>query len=88
MNPKLRPSGTKRLKLKCDILLSTSAFKFNLRRYAQPAAAALSSPASTSPVSSAKPGESMVHPYTRGSVSLPAVGRRKLRFRCRRRSCR
>jgi len=29
----LRPTGTKRLKLKCDVLLSTSAFKFNLRRY-------------------------------------------------------
>jgi hypothetical protein len=28
------PPGTKRLKLKLDILLSTSAFKFNLRRYA------------------------------------------------------
>jgi hypothetical protein len=31
--PKLKPPGTKRLKLKCDILPSTSAFKFNLRRY-------------------------------------------------------
>jgi hypothetical protein len=30
---KLKPPGTKRLKLMCDILLSTSAFKFNLRRY-------------------------------------------------------
>jgi len=29
----LKPPGTKRLKLKCDVLLSTSAFKFNLRRY-------------------------------------------------------
>ena len=33
MKPKLKPPGTERLKLKCDILLSTSAFKFNLRRY-------------------------------------------------------
>ena len=32
MKPKLKPSGTKRLKLKCDILPSTSAFNFNLRR--------------------------------------------------------
>jgi len=31
--PKLKLLGTKRLKLKCDILLSTSAFNFNLRRY-------------------------------------------------------
>jgi len=29
----LKPPGTKRLKLKHDELLSTSAFKFNLRRY-------------------------------------------------------
>ena len=28
---KLKPPGTKRLKPNCDILLSTSAFKFNLR---------------------------------------------------------
>jgi hypothetical protein len=33
MKPKLKPPGTKRLKVKCDILMSTSAFKFNLRRY-------------------------------------------------------
>ena len=29
----MKPPGTKRLKLKCDILLSTSADKFNLRHY-------------------------------------------------------
>ena len=33
MKPQLKPPGTQRLKLNCDILLSTSAFKFNLRRY-------------------------------------------------------
>jgi hypothetical protein len=33
MKPMLTPRGTKRSKLKCDILLSTFAFKFNLRRY-------------------------------------------------------
>ena len=33
MKPKLKPPGTKCLKLECDILLSTSAFKFNLCRY-------------------------------------------------------
>jgi hypothetical protein len=33
MKPKSEPPGTKRLKLRCDILLSTSAFKFSLRRY-------------------------------------------------------
>jgi hypothetical protein len=33
MKPKLKPPGTKRLKLNCDIPLSTSAFKLNLRRY-------------------------------------------------------
>ena len=35
MKPKLKPPGTKRLKLKCDILLSTSALKFNLRRHSK-----------------------------------------------------
>jgi hypothetical protein len=29
----LKPPGTKRLKLDCDVLLSISAFKFKLRRY-------------------------------------------------------
>jgi len=33
MKPALKPPGTQRLKLKCDIQHSTSAFKFNLRRY-------------------------------------------------------
>jgi hypothetical protein len=33
MKPKLKLPGTQRLKLKCDILLSNFAFKFNLRRY-------------------------------------------------------
>ena len=32
IKPKLKPPGTKHLKLQCDILVSTSAFKFNLRR--------------------------------------------------------
>ena len=29
----LKPPGPKRLRLKCDMLLSTSAFEFKLRRY-------------------------------------------------------
>jgi hypothetical protein len=33
IKPKLKPPGTKRLKLKCDMLLSTIGFKCNLRRY-------------------------------------------------------
>jgi hypothetical protein len=33
MKPILKPPGTEHLKLKCDVLLSTFAFKFNLRRY-------------------------------------------------------
>jgi hypothetical protein len=33
MKPKLKPPGTKRLKVKFDILLSTSAYKFIFRRY-------------------------------------------------------
>jgi hypothetical protein len=35
MKPMLKPPGTKRLKLKCDIPLATSAFKVNLRRYSK-----------------------------------------------------
>ena len=33
MKPKLKPPGTRLLKLECDMMLSTSAFKFNVRRY-------------------------------------------------------
>jgi len=33
MRPTLKAPGSERLKLKCDVLLSTSAFKFNLRPY-------------------------------------------------------
>jgi hypothetical protein len=33
MKPELKPPGTKRLKLKCVLLLSTYALNFNLRRY-------------------------------------------------------
>jgi hypothetical protein len=33
IKPNLKPPGTKRLKLRCDILPSTSAFKVDLRRY-------------------------------------------------------
>jgi len=34
VTPKFKAPVTKRLKLNCDVLLSTSAFKFNLRHYA------------------------------------------------------
>ena len=33
IQPRLKPPGIKRLKLNCDVLLSTSAFKCHLRRY-------------------------------------------------------
>jgi hypothetical protein len=33
IKPNLKPPGNERLKLKCDILLSTCALKFNLSRY-------------------------------------------------------
>jgi len=32
---KLKPPGTERLKLNCDVLLSSSAFKFSLRHYTE-----------------------------------------------------
>ena len=40
MQLKLNSTRTKRFKLNCDILLSTSAFKFKLRRYFKAADAA------------------------------------------------
>ena len=33
LKPMLKPPGTERLKVKCGILLSNYAFKFDLRRY-------------------------------------------------------
>jgi tRNA-dihydrouridine synthase 1 len=33
MEPMLKAPGSERLKLKCDVLLLSFAFKFNLRRY-------------------------------------------------------
>jgi len=42
IKPTLKPPGTKRLKLKRDILLSKSAFKFSLRRYNKGGGGALS----------------------------------------------
>ena len=42
MKPTLKAPGTKRLKLKYDNLLSSFAFKFNLRRYTKDAAQAAS----------------------------------------------
>jgi hypothetical protein len=33
MKPKLKPPGIQHLKIKCDILVLTFAFKFNSRRY-------------------------------------------------------
>jgi hypothetical protein len=39
IKPTLKASGTKRLKLKCEELLSDTAFNFNLRRYSKRARA-------------------------------------------------
>jgi cysteine synthase A len=38
MKPKLKPPGSKRLKLKCVVPLSGTAFKLNVRRYTMMAA--------------------------------------------------
>jgi len=40
MKTTLKPPGTERLKLKCDKLVSTSAFKFSMRRYTKGGAGA------------------------------------------------
>jgi len=41
IKPMLKPPGTKHLILRCDILLSNFAFKFDLRRYSWAAMTAL-----------------------------------------------
>ena len=53
----MKPPGTKRLKLKCNILLSTSAFKFNVRRYIEEAMDAVT-PAVYYAAADAKPSHS------------------------------
>jgi len=47
MKPLLKPPGTKRLKLDCDIPLPTVTFKFNLRRCSRAGRMASSSPTCT-----------------------------------------
>jgi hypothetical protein len=48
IKPMLKAPGTKHLKLKCDILLSISAFKFDLRRYSKVCGAGTFLPVNTS----------------------------------------
>ena len=50
MKPQLKLPGTKRLKLECDVLLSTSAFKFNVRRYTTKAAKEAAKEAAAEPL--------------------------------------
>jgi hypothetical protein len=66
IKPKLKPPGTKRLKLNCDALLSTSAFKLNLRRYTAGARAWRSTTrswCSACSASSTACGPGMAHPF-------------------------
>jgi len=57
IKPKLKPPGNKRLKLKNDMLLSTSAFKSNLRRYILATVPMTSSECTTSLASAFAAGE-------------------------------
>ena len=69
IKPKLKPPGTKRLKLQCDIMLSTSAFKFNLRLYTEAPDADFDFSAAYDPVtfSGARHGRTwQILPRTRG----------------------
>jgi len=72
MKPMVKPPGTERLKLKCDILLSTSAFKSNLRRY-RAGSGESTSPRTTSGRSAANSPE----PGSTGT-SRPVSGRQGL----------
>jgi len=44
MRPRFKSPGVERLKLKCDKMLSTFAFKFHLRRYDQEFTVMMSDP--------------------------------------------
>ena len=52
----LKPPGTKRLKLKCDVLLSTSAFRLSWRRYTEAAAAGEGAAAAPPPAAEGEEG--------------------------------
>jgi len=65
MKFKLKPPGTKRLKLKCHVLLSSFAFKFNLRRYIVALAAC-----------AGVIGAALTHASVRPSQPLPAAASR------------
>jgi hypothetical protein len=66
---KMKPPGTKRLKLNCDILLSTFAFQVSLRRYTTAAAAAHGGHGARA-VSTGQPGAG---PYLPNSVAMHSV---------------
>jgi len=89
IKPRLRPPGTKHLILKCDVLLSTSAFKFNLRRYtmgvsrrpvvrrsAASASAAAPDSCTDSPAPAAVPALGFVHD-SRVSVRLRGIAQQR-----------
>jgi len=68
IKPTLKPTGTKRLKLNYDILFSTSAFKFNLRRYTKDAAHTVNTLQYAAPLRVAV-GKSQAGAYTRSLFS-------------------
>jgi len=65
IKPKLKPPGTKRLRLKCDILLSTFALKFKLRRYNEGAEAGAGAGAGAVAGAQTRKRKSAAEVYTR-----------------------
>ena len=59
IKPTLKATGTKRLKLKCDVLLSTFTFKFSLHHYSWATRAA---PTACAPTSTSRQARPLLHP--------------------------
>ena len=83
---KFKPPGIKHLKLKCDILLSTSAFKFNLYRYpkvARAAAEATERASASSSSAAAAASAAAAIAATAAYRRLAGIERLQSRYTCR-----
>jgi len=79
-NPKLKPLGSNRLKLKYDDPPSNFAFKFNLRRYNEAEAVAMASAKKTDTTGADDEAEEEAGPLRNAELShIPHVNPRILR---------